>query len=146
MKGACEIDFAQAGEPEEAIRQILRVRFAECLTHQAALSGEDDEYMHEFRLACKRLRYAIERFSEEHPELEPAAQLLEQMTDELGAAHDSVVLHQRAEKAGADVVRFHTRQDRNRHVQRARRLWQSAFRAESPFATLAAYTGYTWKI
>jgi CHAD domain-containing protein len=145
MKGGRDIDFSAAATPEHAIREILRVRFAECLARQEALHGEDDGEMHGFRLACKRLRYAIERFSEEHPELQPSAELLSQMTDELGAAHDSVVLAERAEKTGADVVRFRTRQDRNRYVKRARRLWQTAFRQESPLAALAQYTGFTWQ-
>lgn len=145
MKDAHEIEFGGVAAPEEAIREILRIRFAECLAHQAALAGEDDDAMHAFRLACKRLRYAIERFAEEHPELQPSAELLSRMTDELGAAHDCVVLNERAEKTGADVVRFRTKQDRNRYVKRARRLWLSAFRNESPFAKLANYTGYTWE-
>jgi CHAD domain-containing protein len=145
VKGALDIDFSKIAEPEDAIKHILRVRFAECLMQQAALDGEDDEQMHAFRLTCKRLRFAIERFTDAHSQLRPAAELLQQMTDELGAAHDSVVLHERAEKAGAGVVRFRTRQDRNRHVKRARRLWQNAFHTESPFAALAEYTGYTWK-
>jgi CHAD domain-containing protein len=144
MKGGRDIDFSAAATPEHAIREILRVRFAECLARQEVLHGEDDGEMHGFRLACKRLRFAIERFNEEHPELQPAAQVLSQMTDELGAAHDSVVLGERAKKAAADAVVFRTRQQRNRYVKRARRLWQNAFRYESPFAALAQYTGYTW--
>ena len=139
------IEFDGVTTPEEAIREILRVRFAECLAQQTALAAEDDETMHGFRLACKRLRYGIERFAEEHPELQPAAQLLSQMTDELGAAHDCVVLNERADKSGASVVRFRTKQDRNRYVKRARRLWLAAFRNGSPFGELARYTGYTWE-
>jgi hypothetical protein len=77
--------------------------------------------------------------------LQPSAELLAELTDELGAAHDSVVLGERAERTGAHVVRFHTRQDRNRYVKRARRLWQNAFREDSPFAALATYAGYTWQ-
>lgn len=145
MKRGRDIAFDDVAVPEDAIRTILRIRFAECLASQTTLSSEDDEAMHGFRLACKRLRYAIERFAEEHPELQPAAEILSQMTDELGAAHDCVVLAQRAGKAQANVVRFRTRQDRNRCVKRARRLWQSAFSAQSPFAALAHYTGYTWE-
>ena len=144
MKGGREIDFGNAASPEQAIRTVLRIRFAEVLERQAALGGDDDGEMHGFRLACKRLRYAIERFNEAHPELQPAAELLSQMTDELGASHDFVVLGERAKKAGADAVIFRTRQERNRYVKRARRLWRDAFRNDSPFAALAQYAGYTW--
>lgn len=144
MKGGRAIDFGAASSPEDAIREVLRIRFAEVLERQAALSGEDDGEMHGFRLACKRLRYAIERFDEEHPELQAAAEVLSQMTDELGAAHDSVVLGERAKKAAANAVVARTRQERNRYVKRARRLWQHAFRYDSPFAALAEYAGYTW--
>jgi CHAD domain-containing protein len=145
LKNAREIDFGGAATPEDAIREILRIRFAECLSQQSTLASDDDDAIHGFRLACKRLRYAIERFTEQHPELKSAAELLEQMTDELGAAHDSFVLGEQAERTGADVVRFHTRQDRNRHVKRARRLWHAAFRKQSPFEALARYAGYTWQ-
>lgn len=145
MKGGRAIDFSAVADSEDAIREILRLRFAELLERQAVLTGEDDEAMHAFRLACKRLRYAIERFPEEHPELQPAAELLSQMTDELGAAHDCVVLGGHAEKAQANIARFRTRQDRNRYVKQARRLWQHAFRRESPFAALAQFTGFSWE-
>lgn len=145
MKTGREIDLSGARNPEDAVRQILRIRFAECLARQVALAHENDDDMHAFRLACKRLRYAIERSKEEHPELQPAAELLSQMTDELGAAHDCVVLGERAEKAQARAAHFRTRQDRNRYVKRARRLWQQAFRDGSPFAQLAHFTGYTWE-
>jgi CHAD domain-containing protein len=145
MKRGRDIAFDSVAAPEDAMRTVLRIRFAECLAAQAALFGDDDDAMHAFRLACKRLRYAIERFAEEHPELQPSAELLSQMTDQLGAAHDCVVLAERADKTGANIVRFRTRQDRNRYVKQARRLWMSAFGEQSPFAALAQYTGYTWE-
>jgi CHAD domain-containing protein len=145
MKSGRAIDFAGVTDSERAIRQILRLRFAEVLERQSSLYGQNDDEMHAFRLACKRLRYAIERFEEEHPELQPATEMLQQMTDELGAAHDSVVLGGQAEKAKANITRFRTRQDRNRYVKQARRLWQQAFHRDSPFAALAQYTGFSWE-
>lgn len=145
MKAGREIDLGDLQTPEDAVRRLLRVRFAECLERQAALAGEDDEAMHAFRLACKRLRYAIERSVAQHPELEAAADVLSKMTDELGAAHDCVVLGRRAEQTGAHIVASRTRQDRDRFVKRARRLWRAAFAAGSPFAALAQFTGYTWR-
>lgn len=146
MKRGRDIDYAGVETSEDAVRRLLRVRFAECLERQAALAGEDDDAMHAFRLACKRLRYAIERSTEAHPELKDTAELLSNITDELGAAHDCVVLGQRAEKCGAAIVALRTRHDRNRFVTRARRLWHRAFLRNSPFAALAAFTGYTWSI
>jgi CHAD domain-containing protein len=145
VKAGREIDLGALQTPGDAVRRLLRVRFAECLEHQAALAGEDDEAMHAFRLACKRLRYAIERSTGQHPELEAAAVVLSKMTDELGAAHDCVVLGRRAEQIGAPIVASRTRQDRDRFVKRARRLWRTAFAAGSPFAALAQFTGYTWR-
>jgi CHAD domain-containing protein len=125
---------------------LLRLRFAECLERQGALGGDDDEALHAFRLTCKRLRYAIERYPEDFPELQPAAECLAQMTDELGAAHDCVVLAELANKHGAQSIAWRARQDRNAAVKRAIKTWRQAFRQDSPFAPLATFTGFTWSL
>lgn len=144
MKEPREIAFAGVATPEDAVRQVVRLRFAECLEKQAALSSGDDEAVHAFRLSCKRLRYAIERFEQTKTALAPAAELLSGMADELGAAHDCVVLAARAGKCAADLVAQRARADRDRYVRRAARIWKRGFEQNGAFEPLAAYTGFHW--
>lgn len=146
MKAAREFPAVTTENPREVVRELLRLRFAECLERQSALSGNDDEALHAFRLACKRLRYAIERSPQDLAELQPAAERLSQMTDELGAAHDCVVLAGLANKHGAQHIASRARHDRNAAVKRAIKTWQQSFRRDSPFAPLAAFTGFTWSL
>lgn len=113
--------------PLEAIEHIFAVRFAEALTASAALSGEDDDAQHAFRLACKRLRYAIERNEIEIFGLNRTAEWLSSMTDALGEAHDAVVLRDEAETYGAKSAARSLLEIRDAAVEEARRLWTSGF-------------------
>lgn len=138
--------FDGAQNIEDAISLLLRVRFAECLELQPALFAEDDEAMHAFRLACKRLRFAIERFEEQLPELQPVAKFLSHMTDELGSAHDCIALGEHASKCEADIVALRARRDRDRYVAHARRVWRRAFKKNGTLSALANYAGFTWEL
>jgi CHAD domain-containing protein len=142
VKPAREIAFAGIDTPQEAARFVLRVRFAECLEKQDALAGDDNDAIHAFRLSCKRLRYAIERFN--LPELQPAAELLKRITDELGNAHDCVVLARRASDCAADAVASRALRDRARSVRRGTKVWRDGFAGGGAFAALAQYTGFKW--
>jgi CHAD domain-containing protein len=146
MKTARDLTFPGLASPDDAMRYLLRIRFAECLEKQRALNDSDDEALHGFRLACKRLRYAIDRTPEPGVDLRPVGELLSTMTDELGAAHDCVVLAERAAKCNADRVARRALQDRNRYVRRARRLWNRAFELNGTFAVLAGFTGFHWSL
>lgn len=130
----------------QAQRHVVRVRFAECLQRQAALDGSDDERLHAFRLACKRLRFAIERLEPQPQGLEPAANVLSALTDELGCAHDCSELAAYAAKCEAPLAVPRLRADRDRCVIRARRLWRHGFLERGEFATLAEYAGFSWSI
>lgn len=144
MKEPREIAFAGIATPKDAIRQVVRLRFAECMEKQAALSSGDDEAVHAFRLACKRLRYAVERFEQTKTALAPAAELLAGIADELGAAHDCVVLAAHAGECGAGLVAVRALADRDRYVRRAARIWKRGFEEHGAFAPLADYTGFHW--
>lgn len=144
MKEARQISFAGISAPDQAVRMLLRVRFAECLEKQNALNGADDDAVHAFRLACKRLRYAIERWENPGKDLEPVAELLSKITDELGAAHDCVVLAKRASECKAELVVRRALKDRDRYKKRGKRLWYGAFKARGGFEPLALYTGFHW--
>lgn len=146
MKDARELRYRGAQTADEAISFLLRVRFAECLEREPGLLSHDDEAMHALRLSCKRLRYAIERFADRLPDLEPAVEFLAQMTDALGLAHDCVVLAERSRQIGASLVELRARRDRDRYVAHARRLWRRAFRKKGALGALAAHTGFTWEL
>lgn len=139
-------DLSSADSPQSAIRSLLRLRFAECLEQEHVLSGDDDEAIHAFRLACKRLRFAIERWPDELANLQPAAELLSGITDELGTAHDCVIIADRAQECNADIVVRMAQSDRRRYVARAIVRWRSGFRAQGAFAPLAEFAAYQWSL
>jgi CHAD domain-containing protein len=144
MKDALQLRFSSIATAAQAEQHLLAVRFAECMQRQAALDGDDDERLHAFRLACKRLRFAIERLDPAPPSLAQTASFVSTLTDELGFAHDCARLAKLAEDCGAMLVAARARRDRARYVARARRMWRSAFRTRGEFAPLAAYAGFTW--
>lgn len=144
MTAPLQLRFPSVETPEQAQRHVVRVRFAECLQRQHALDDGDDERVHAFRLACKRLRFALERMEPMAPELERAASLLSVLTGELGDAHDCARLAEYALEHGAPLVAERARRDRARYLSRARRLLRHAFRANGEFAPLASYAGFTW--
>jgi D-alanyl-D-alanine carboxypeptidase len=108
---------------EEYADGVIRQHVAECFRLQPALDSNDNDAVHEFRLACKRLRYAIERF--EVSALAAQAKVLSGITDELGFAHDCVLLAKIARKAGASAVTWRASQDGSRSVKRGRALWET---------------------
>lgn len=144
MKTALELRFASVPDVAGAERHVVRVRFAEALQKQSALDGNDDDATHAFRLACKRLRFALEREQPQSADLQRAAKLLAVLTAELGGAHDCAELAELANACGAPLVAARAHRDRDRYVARAKRLWRHGFRARGEFAALAAYAGFTW--
>lgn len=144
MKAARDLSFAGIADAQAAVRYLLRIRFAECLEKQHALDGDDDEAIHAFRLACKRLRYAIERMPAANGQLKLVVKLLSDITRELGSAHDCAVLASRASNCNADrVVRLATA-DRMRYLRRGSHLWRRAFDSAGALEPLAEFTGFRW--
>ena len=146
MRNARELTFPEIEMPEEAVLYLLRVRFAECLSLQPSLFKNDDKAIHAFRLSCKRLRYAIERFEESEAELRPVAEFLTQITDELGFAHDCAVLAELGLSYSAPLVAQRAQADRERYIDRARGRWRRAFRKKGVLGILAARTGFNWDL
>jgi CHAD domain-containing protein len=146
MNQPLQMRFPAQQTPRQAQRHVVRVRFAECLKRQADLADGDDERVHAFRLACKRLRFALERMEPRDREMERASALLSALTDELGNAHDCAGLIEYAAQCGAPLIAERARRDRERYLSTARRLWRHAFRTNGEFAPLAAYAGFTWSL
>jgi CHAD domain-containing protein len=86
------IDFNGAETRRAVIERILRTRLSEALELAPALTARERQSLHQFRIACKRLRYALERFTNGEPEFEHAAERLAGVQDALGEVHDRDVL------------------------------------------------------
>ena len=77
---------------EELVVRVLRTRLREVRELAHELPGRSKQGLHDFRIACKRLRYALERFEPLEPSLEETADKLASLQDALGEAHDRDVL------------------------------------------------------
>lgn len=104
------------------VSEILSRRAGDCFACERALQRNDDEPLHAFRLACKRLRFAIELL--ERPDLKELAKQLARVTDELGAAHDCAVLAKRARRCEASRVAVRAVGDRAPAIARAAAIWE----------------------
>ncbi|HEX2076607.1 MAG TPA: CHAD domain-containing protein [Longimicrobium sp.] len=86
----------------------LVVEHAEALRARLDASGsvEEQEALHEGRIAAKRLRYLLEPFTDELPEAAWAVKRLKRMQDTLGEMHDAHVagLLIQAERAEAEAL------------------------------------------
>lgn len=137
---AREIDLAPAVGVEDAMRRIAIVRFSELLALAPALRTQRDKDLHDFRIACKRLRYALERFTVTEPSLLEPSSRLEQLQEALGEWHDCVLLLG-AMPAGLGATRTRITAQRNDALARSRALWRDAFAAYGPFLGLVRFTG-----
>src|ERR1700758_612232 len=86
------IDLTVACGVDDAMRRIAIVRFAELLTLAPALRTQRARDLHDFRIACTRLRYALERFTRKEPSLLEAASRLSQLQEALGNWRDRAQL------------------------------------------------------
>lgn len=102
---------------------MLRTRLREVRSLAAGLRARDGRSLHDFRIACKRLRYALERFEELDPSLAIAAERIASLQDALGEAHDRDVLLAILPPALAATER-RLRAERETFVDRATALWQ----------------------
>jgi CHAD domain-containing protein len=137
---AREIDLSDAMGVEDAMRRIAIVRFAEVLTLTPALRHGRSHELHDLRIACKRLRYALERFTPRVPSLLDATTRLSQIQDTLGSLHDrDVLLASLPENMNATRARI--RVQRDEALARTRALLLDAFAAYGPFVGLMRFTG-----
>lgn len=106
----------------EVVERVLETRLREVRSLTTGLRSRNQQGLHDFRIACKRLRYALERFEVLDPSLESAAQRLAELQDALGEAHDRDVLLAILPPAMATTERrLHI--DREASVDRAVALW-----------------------
>ena len=118
------VDLRNARTARDVIDAIVGTRREEVTALSSALETRDMQALHDFRIACKRLRYAMERFCKRVPELaEPAARLAE-IQDALGDAHDRDVLLSILPPTMPETER-RLNNEREELVQRAVEIWTS---------------------
>ncbi len=125
--------------PELAMRRIITVRFAELLERSKALTAGGVKGLHDMRIACKRLRYALETFAKQLPHLSPAAQALRTMQDTLGELHDCDILADAATRSSADLLYARLLRDRAELLFSSRAQWKNSFRSRGEFSQLISY-------
>lgn len=118
------IDLDGAGTAREVIDRIVHTRREEATSLSTALGSGEMHALHDFRIACKRLRYALERFCDRVPEFEQAAAQLANVQDALGEAHDRDVLLAILPPTMPETERRLT-EEREALVQRAAEVWES---------------------
>ncbi|HTX59541.1 MAG TPA: CHAD domain-containing protein [Verrucomicrobiae bacterium] len=114
-----------AATVEDLMRGILSVRFGEACDLCAALESGDPAGLHQFRIACKRLRYALERFDALWPLFDASARHLALVQDALGEVHDCDLLLAQL-PAEMPKTRLRLAADRERCARRSATLWRDA--------------------
>jgi CHAD domain-containing protein len=109
----------------ELARRVLHTRLREVRRLAGGLERREPQGLHAFRIACKRLRYALERFEELETSLEAPAKSFALLQDALGEAHDRDVLLSILPAAMAQTE-HRLRTDREACVDRAGGLWTQA--------------------
>jgi CHAD domain-containing protein len=108
----------------DVIDRIVNARRREMSALSSALTSRDMQALHDFRIACKRLRYAMERFYDRVPEFAAAAARLAEMQDALGEAHDRDVLLRILPPTMPQTER-RLNDQREELVDRAAEIWNS---------------------
>lgn len=120
------VDLRGARTVRDVIDAIVRTRREEAAELSAALDTREPLPLHDFRIACKRLRYALERFCKRVPEFKDPAAWLAEIQDALGEAHDRDVLLAILPPTMPETER-RLKEEREEFVQRAAEVWTSLF-------------------
>jgi CHAD domain-containing protein len=86
------VDLRGVATVDELVDRVVRTRLSEARALTSGLEQRDKQRLHDFRIACKRLRYALERFEALEPSFQQIAERLALLQDALGEAHDRDVL------------------------------------------------------
>jgi CHAD domain-containing protein len=108
---------------DELVDRVLQTRLREARGLASGLERRDKQSLHDFRIACKRLRYALERFQAVEPSLEQIADRLALLQDALGEAHDRDVLLTILPPSMPATER-RLQNERSERVERAAVLWR----------------------
>jgi CHAD domain-containing protein len=117
------IDLRGTADEHAVAQRIIQTRLDEVRRLASGLEGRGKQELHDFRIACKRLRYALERFEALAPGLAPRAERLALLQDALGEAHDRDVLLAILPPSMARTER-RLHGERESYVDRALTLWK----------------------
>ncbi len=119
------VALRNAAGAADAMERILWTRLREARVLAKSLHSRDKRALHDFRIACKRLRYALDRVESPAPWVAAAGERLAQLQDVLGEAHDRDVL---LEILPPTMGRTHRRlqSEREGYVDQAAALWKGA--------------------
>ena len=117
------VDLHGVENVDELVERVLQTRLREARSLASGLERRDKQGLHDFRIACKRLRYALERFQTVEPSLEEIAERLATLQDALGEAHDRDVLLQILPPTMPETER-RLQRERTELVDRGAGLWQ----------------------
>jgi CHAD domain len=134
------IDLTIACGVGDAMRRIAIVRFAEVLALAPALRSRRASELEGFRIACKRLRYALERFTAREPSLLEPATRLKQLQAALRTWRDREKLFALVDGTLQWTPR-RIASERDDALARANALWHDAFAKYGPFEGLMRFTG-----
>ncbi len=115
----------------DVIERVLETRLREARSLAEALQERDRRGLHDFRIACKRLRYALERFEVLEPTLDAAAERLALVQDALGETHDRDVLLGILPPTMPRTKR-RLQKEREAHADRAAELWEDVLALVEP--------------
>lgn len=116
------VDLCGVDDVRQLAQRVVRTRLREARGLTIGLERRDKQSLHDFRIACKRLRYALERFEKLEPSLEEIADRLAALQDALGEAHDRDVLLAILPPTMAATER-RLQAEREEFVDRAVALW-----------------------
>lgn len=116
------VELRGARDVGDVAKRVLETRSSEARALAGALERRERRGLHDFRIACKRLRYALERFEELDSSLALATDRLAQLQGELGEAHDRDVLLEILPPAMGQTER-RLQSEREASVDRAIMLW-----------------------
>jgi CHAD domain-containing protein len=119
------VDLGEAREAPQILRCIIGVRFAEVGAQAAALGTGGTNELHQFRIAVKRLRYALERFAQIDSLFEATATHLGHLQDALGETRDCDLLL-RALPPTMPKTRARLLDHRLTNALHAQKLWKDA--------------------
>lgn len=114
LRGVCEMS--------DLVERVVRTRREEVRRLAVSLEDRDKAALHNFRIAAKRLRYALERFADIDPSYRDEAERLALMQDALGEAHDRDVLLSILPPAMA-ITERRLQSERAEFIDRATALW-----------------------
>jgi len=127
------VDLHGARDARGVADAIVRTRRAESAALSTAFASRRMQELHDFRIACKRLRYAMERFCKRCPEFEEPAARLAEIQDALGEAHDRDVLLAILPPTMPETERA-LQDQREDLIDRAAELWASLVATDRRFS------------